>query len=472
VTPTFTPGPSASSLTHSITDRSVSWPTWDQFQRVLLLSDYNTRLVVLGTLTLGAAAGLIGSFMLLRKRALLGDALSHATLPGIVLAFLFSVAAGGTGKGLSVLLLGGSITAVLGVLAVLLIRRYTRIKEDAALGVVLSVFFGLGVALLGIAQRTGQGNSAGLESFIYGKAASMVALDATLIGAVALTVTLICILLFKELKLLCFDTAYAGGQGWPTLRLDLILMAMVVTITVTGLQAVGLILVIALLIIPAAAARFWSDRLAPMAMLAALLGGLSAGVGASMSALFPRMPSGAMIVLVAALVFLVSMIFGRSRGILARALRRHFFNRKVGRQHLLRAMFEVLDSEDEPCSDLTLVQIDRLLALRSWSPRALRREIARAHGDELVVPAGDNAVRFSPGGLLEARRLVRQHRLWEMYLITHADIAPSHVDRDADAIEHILSPELIAQLEELAARKAEAPRIPHSPHAIGVVSPA
>jgi len=371
-----------------------------------------------------------------------------------------------------VLLLGGSITAVLGVLAVLLIRRYTRIKEDAALGVVLSVFFGLGVALLGIAQRTGQGNSAGLESFIYGKAASMVALDATLIGAVALTVTLICILLFKELKLLCFDTAYAGGQGWPTLRLDLILMAMVVTITVTGLQAVGLILVIALLIIPAAAARFWSDRLAPMAMLAALLGGLSAGVGASMSALFPRMPSGAMIVLVAALVFLVSMIFGRSRGILARALRRHFFNRKVGRQHLLRAMFEVLDSEDEPCSDLTLVQIDRLLALRSWSPRALRREIARAHGDELVVPAGDNAVRFSPGGLLEARRLVRQHRLWEMYLITHADIAPSHVDRDADAIEHILSPELIAQLEELAARKAEAPRIPHSPHAIGVVSPA
>src|SRR5687768_13697894 len=146
----------------SITDTSLRLPSRNEVLRVIFLRDYNTRVVVLGTTLLGLAAGTIGSFMLLRKRALMGDALSHATLPGIGLAFIVAVAAGQTGKSLPVLLAGAVVTGVLGVLAVLAIRNFTRLKEDAALGIVLSVFFGAGVAVLGVIQKMGTGSAAGL----------------------------------------------------------------------------------------------------------------------------------------------------------------------------------------------------------------------------------------------------------------------------------------------------------------------
>ncbi|MDE0839605.1 MAG: metal ABC transporter permease, partial [Kiritimatiellae bacterium] len=151
----------------------TDWPSMAQLLSVLQLQDYNTRVVVIGTVLLGIAAGMIGTFMLLRKRALMGDAVSHATLPGIGIAFLVMAAHGGTGRWLPGLLLGAVISGLIGMGSVLLVRSQSRLKEDAALGIVLSVFFGLGVAILGIIQQLSLGHAAGLESFIYGKTASM-----------------------------------------------------------------------------------------------------------------------------------------------------------------------------------------------------------------------------------------------------------------------------------------------------------
>jgi manganese/zinc/iron transport system permease protein len=336
---------------------------------------------------------------------------------------------------------------------VLLVRNLTRLKEDTALGIVLSVFFGGGVAVLGIAQRTGQGHSAGLESFIYGKTASMVEGDAILIAAAAVCVILVCILLFKEFRMLCFDAAYAASQGWRTTLLDIAMMTLVVVVTVVGLQAVGLILIIALLIIPAAAARFWTERLSTMMWIAAIAGGVSGLIGAMASAVLPNLPSGAMIVIVAGLVFLFSMIFGRGRGVLIRSQRRAALNRRVRRQHLLRAMYEAIEPEPVTVDQLEesserATPFGRLLSARSWTAGQLRRELGRAEGDGLVEVDG-NHVRFTPEGFVLARRVVRNHRLWEMFLITHADIAATHVDRDADAIEHVLGAELVRKLEAM-----------------------
>ncbi len=235
----------------TITDRTITWPTWPQWRRVLLLEDYNTRLVLIGTTLLGGAAGTVGSFTLLRKRSLMGDALSHATLPGIGIAFVATTLAGADGKSLAVLLAGATISGLLGLAVILFIRNATRVKEDAALGIVLSVFFGAGVSVLGIAQQMETGHAAGLETFIYGKTASMVPLDAQLIGAAGLAVGAVCLLLFKELKLLCFDETFGALRGYPVVMLDVVLMALVVTVTIIGLQAVGLILMIALLVVPA-----------------------------------------------------------------------------------------------------------------------------------------------------------------------------------------------------------------------------
>lgn len=425
--------------------------SFEEIVRVLTLQDYNTRVVVLGTSALGMASGLIGTFMLLRKRSLMADAVSHATLPGIGVAFLLMVAAGGQGKWLPGLLLGALVSGLVGMGLVLLIRSLTRIKEDAALGIVLSVFFGLGVSILGVIQKMSTGSAAGLESFIYGKTASMLASDAYLIGGVGLLVVIVCALLTKEFTLLCFDQDFAASEGWPVHLLDVLLMAMVVVVTVIGLQAVGLILVIALLIIPPASARFWTEDLRRMAFVAILFGGLGGAFGAALSALVPRLPAGAIIVITTSVFFVLSLVFGTARGLVVRFLEQWRLGRSIEGQHLLRALFEWEELRPgEPCS------FEWLLAERSWSPAQLRRVLARALRRGLV----EGEYRLTERGQGAAARVVRNHRLWELYLITHADIAPSHVDRDADMIEHVLSRETLAELELLLEQSAQVP----SPH--------
>lgn len=434
--------------------------------RVLTLQDYNTRVVVVGVSLLGLAAGIVGSFLLLRKRSLLGDALSHATLPGIAVAFLLMAAMGGDGKFLPGLLTGAAASGALGVLCILGITRFTRIKEDAALGIVLSVFFGLGVALLGIVQRSGAGNAAGLQAFIYGKTASMLLADARLIAFCAAILAGLSFLFFKELTILCFDAAYARTQGWPATWIDLGLMSAVVAITVIGLQAVGLILMVALLVIPAAAARFWTHALWKMLAIAAGLGAISGYLGATVSALLPRMPAGAVIVLVAGVFFGLSLLFGGANGLIVRWRAHARLAARIRRQHLLRALFEAGEVKGAGA-----VPLDQLWHARSWSHGEALKEVRRAAHDGLVEIDGESAnlrVRLTPSGESAARRVARNHRLWELFLITHADIAPSHVDRDADEVEHVLDPQMIAELETLLARQFPNLAQPPSPHRLSV----
>lgn len=449
----------------------VDWPTFVEVWEVATLHRYNTRLVVVSTALLGVAAGLVGSFLLLRKRSLMGDTLSHATLPGIGIAFMIMVAAGGSGKSLPGLLAGAAVSGVLGLLLMLAIRNTTRLRDDVAMGLVLSVFFGAGVAVLGVVQSIPQASAAGLESFIYGKTASMVMADFYLIAAAGTLITLCCVVLAKEFTLLCFDEDFASSQGWPVLVLDVVLLAVVTAVTVIGLQAVGLILVIAFLITPPTAARFWTDNLPKMSLLSAVFGGVSGWLGASMSALLARLPAGAVIVLAAAAVFLFSMIFAPARGVLPRWLRHRRLRRKVNRQHLLRAAYEILETAArvrEPREPVVNAPFDtsELLSKRTWSARELRRilraESAMGHIDLL----GDGRLRLAEEGFGEASRITRNHRLWELYLVTHADIAPSHVDRDADMVEHVLEADLVRQLEEeLRARDSWTP-VPESLHEI------
>lgn len=449
----------------TLTDVSVAWPAWDDVLHVLALRDYNTRVVLLGVTCLGLAAGIVGAFVLLRKRALLGDALSHATLPGICVAFMLMGAAGGSGKWLPGLLLGATASGVLGVLSILAIVHLTRIKEDAALGIVLSVFFGLGVALLGVIQSSSTGYAAGLKSFIYGKTASMLASDALLIAAVGSLCAATCVALFKELGLLCFDADFAAAIGRRVVALDVTLMAVVVAVTVVGLQAVGLILVVALLVIPPAAARFWTHRLTVTVAVSGLLGALSGAVGAAASAVVPRLPSGAIIVVVAGAVFLLSLIAGRERGLIVRWVRRRALARRVGRQNLLRAVYELIEAGGERPGGEP-VRFDALIAARSWTARELRALIRRgaARGD--VRRAGTDGIVLTEAGRADARRVTRNHRLWELFLITHADVAASHVDRDADSVEHVLDARIVAQLEtQLARSHPDLGALPN-PHAV------
>ena len=434
----------------------------ERLAALLSLRDHNTQVVIAGTTLLGLAAGVVGVYMLLRRRSLIGDALSHATLPGLGLAFIVMVALGGTGKSLPGLLAGAVIFGLIATGAALAINAFSRIKPDAALGIVLSVFFGLGVAIMGIVQRMPTGNQAGLESFIYGKTASMLTSDAQAIGATALLVLVTCVVLYKEFAILSFDPDFGRAQGWPVFGLDVTMMLLVTAVTVIGLQAVGLILIIALLITPAAAARFWTNRLPWMLAVSGGIGAISGCVGSGLSAVVPRLPAGAIIVLVAAGFFGISMLIGVRHGLVLRIVQASRLRRRVARQHLLRAMYEWLDRE--PDGIARTVPRAALLRARSWSPRRLGRCLRSARSDGLITATRDGA-RLTDSGRREAARVARNHRLWEIYLITHADIAPSHVDRDADQIEHVLDPTMIRSLEAKLAG-TETRDVPASPHVL------
>jgi len=429
----------------------------DDFLRLLTLQDYNTRVVMISTGLLGLASGLVGTFLVLRKRALMSDAVSHATLPGVALAFLWSVHAGGSGRSLPVLLGGAAFTGVLGMMAVLGIRRFTRLKDDAALGIVLSLFFGAGIALLGIVQQVEGAESAGLKGFIYGKTASLLFNDFLLIAGLAALISAICGLFYKEFKLLCFDQHFAATLGWPVFLFDFALMSLIVLTTVIGLQSVGLILVVSLLIIPPAAARFWSHDLKKVLLIAGALGMVSGFVGSGLSAVFAHLPAGAVIVLSAAGLFLVSILCGPAGGILPRVLAHRSLSRRIGEQNLLRTAWELGEGEEH--RPFTLEEV---LRERSWSRRQLRGLIRQALRDGHLERLSRHRYRLTGLGEENARRVVRNHRLWELYLIHHAEIAPSHVDRDADQIEHVLDEEMIDQLEGLLSEEQRG--TPVSPH--------
>jgi manganese/zinc/iron transport system permease protein len=441
-------------------------PSWVEIFRVLTLQDYNTRVVVIGTTLLGLAAGLVGTFLLLRKRALLSDTLSHATLPGIALTFILITYLGGEGKNLIALIIGAAIFSVLGTVSVIMVQKYSRLKDDAALGIVLSVYFGFGIALLGIASRMETGTAAGLSSFIYGKTASMLFFDAALIGATALGSAIVCILLFKEFTLVCFDYPYAATQGWPVLRLDFLMMTLVVVVTVIGLQAVGLILVVALLIIPPSAARFWTRSLKKMLILSGLFGAISGLLGSTFSALMANLPAGAVIVIMAAIVFLFSLAFGSASGLLHQMIERRRLSNKIARENLLREMYECYEMQNSaPASDQRVkgFRFKDLLAARAWSSSRLRRTLNSARSDGMIQGNGKQEFTLTEKGLHEAYQIVRKHRLWEAYLITHADIAPSQVDWGADAIEHVLDREMIQSLERMLPDLKNV-KVPPSPH--------
>ncbi len=296
---------------------------------------YNTGVVLAGATILGAAAGLIGAIVLLRKRALMSDSISHSTLPGVGLAFLVSVALGGTGRDLPILMLGAALTAALGVLSVQWIRDHTRLAEDAAIGTVLSVYYGIGIVLMTVIQGLETAGQAGLNGFLLGSVASLRLSEAWLIAGISATAILLALAFLKELLLVCFDREFAAANGWPVGALDLLLMGLLLTVVSVGLKTVGMVLIIAIVIIPGVAARFWTDRAGTMLILATLIGALSCMIGVAISALVEHAPTGAIIVLTAGVFFLVSLLIAPARGVVFGAVRLLRWRYRVWEWHWL-----------------------------------------------------------------------------------------------------------------------------------------
>ncbi|MGL5011096.1 MAG: metal ABC transporter permease [Paracoccaceae bacterium] len=283
-----------------------------------LQAGYNAALVSLGAAMLGLAAGAVGAFLYLRRRALVSDAMAHATLPGIGLAFLTMAALGGDGRFLPGLMLGAALTALLGLWCVQTISR--RLPEDAAIGTVLSTFYGAGIVILTLIQSAGIGRPAGLEGVLLGQSSAMLAADAITIATGAAILLTALWALRRPFAMVAFDPGHANVMGLPVRALDLALLILTLGVVLIGLRVVGLILIVALLITPAATARLWSNRTSTVAIIAACIGAASGYLGAALSAAAPDLPTGAVITLIAFAAFTLSLL-AAPRGPLTRRLR-------------------------------------------------------------------------------------------------------------------------------------------------------
>lgn len=427
--------------------------------------------VMLGTALLGATAGVIGTFAVLRRRALVGDMLSHAALPGICIAFLIM-----GHRDLVGLSVGALATGLLGIGIVTLICRWTRTKEDAAIGIVLSTFFGAGIVLLSIIQQRASGSQAGLNTYLFGETAGITRHDIRLIGIVAVGCLAIVMLLFKEFELLSFDQDFARAQGWPTLALDLLMMATLAVVTIVGLPLCGVILMAALIILPSAAARFWTNRLSRLLILAALFGGAAGTIGTFLASPLPKRwfghawfdagasPPGPLIVLSATFLFLVSLLMAPEHGLLARAAAELRLRIRIVREHVLRALYELSESR---LPERPYIEQSRLESRRAVSPWVVRWSLGRLAAQRLIE-RDNGRVCLTPTGLMAAADVTRTHRLWELFLVESAGIASDHVDRDADDVEHMLPKSLVHELENRLSAAGRLPvvpsLVPDSPH--------
>lgn len=284
---------------------------------LMQLLPYNTLVVAGGVAAVGCAAGVVGTLGVLRRRALVGDAAAHATLVGVALTLLL------TGqRSLGMLLAGGLVSAIVALGLLVLIRRFTRTRDDAATAIVLSVSFGLGIVLISGMVARGVPGSGGLERFLLGHTAALTAGDAILLGVVSLVAVLVVVVGLKEATLVAFDPAFAAAAGWPATAIDLGLVALVAVMVVVGLPAAGAVLVTALVVIPPVAARQWTERIVPMLVLAGGIGLASGLAGVAISSVAPRLPTGPVVVLVAAACFMLSLLLAPRRGLLARWRRR------------------------------------------------------------------------------------------------------------------------------------------------------
>ncbi|AIM39112.1 zinc ABC transporter permease [Sphingobacterium sp. ML3W] len=410
----------------------------DNFINFFSFNDPNIKYVVWGSILLSVSAAIVGSFIVLKKKSLVGDAVSHSVLPGICTAFLFT----GT-KNTSLMLVGAFISGWLSLVTIDYITAKSKIKKDAAIGLVLSVFFALGIVMMTYIQQSGNAAQSGMDRFIFGKAATLVGSDLITFSIIALVLIAVTLAFFKEFTIIAFDENYAEVLGLPVRKLDMLLTSLTVLAVVTGITAVGVVLMAAMLITPAAAARYWTDNIKRMVCLAAIFGAVSGLAGAYISYIAPAMPTGPWMVVVSSLIAFFSFFFA-PLGIVPKTMQRNKNSRKMVDENILKLFYQVGEIEDDFNKKRTA---NELLNFRKMQPTQLKAGLKRLKNQKLLV--SDNPYwLLTQNGLEKAKKTVRRHRLWELYLTNYMEIAPDHVHDNAEEMEHYITPELEKQLEK------------------------
>ena len=405
----------------------------DKLIEFFSFSDANVRFVTAGTVLLAVSSALVGGFTFLRKRTLSGDVVAHSILPGICLAFLLFDT-----KNPLVLLTGAFITGWTSIIAVDYIVKNSKLKEDTALALVLSVFFGIGIFLLTAIQHTDMANQTGLDKFLFGKAASLIGEDVIVFGFFSVVLIALVYMFFKELTLVSFDKNFAKTSGLPVKFLETLLSSLTVMAVVVGIQAVGVILMAAMLITPAAAARYWTNKLKVMLFLAALFSAFSGITGAFISYTAPGMATGPWMVLILSIIAMFSFILAPDKGILQRWLQQRKNRKQIAEENLLKALYKHAESDLIFTNGFSMEDMKNFEVLRAGKLKTTTESLV----SERYLKQSKNQYFFTKEGLEKGKRITRLHRLWEMYLTKYLRFPPDHVHDDSEAMEHVITPEL------------------------------
>ena len=420
-----------------------------QTVRFLSLTDYSVQIVLLGVILMGMGCGLMGGFVVTRKLSLFGDTLSHAVLPGVAVGFIFSQS-----KNSFSILMGAMIAGFLGVFLISLIKKTTKVRLDSALGLVLSGFYAVGICLLTRIQKMDLGNQSGIDRYLFGQITGLSTADVLWMGISCVLILLLTFLLYKEMLVTGFDPGFARSVGIPVDLLQYILWMLLAFSVITSLQVVGVILVSALLIIPAATASIITQRMKSLLFWSAGLGILAGIVGTYLSFLGNRLPTGPLIVLTSTSFFIITLFLHFKNGLLFKWIRSRGKEQKIAIENTLKAIYQELENHNFSEDTITLGNLAKRRRVNMPEAHNEVKNLVKKNLAFLLLKKNqtlpnEDILSLTPEGWSEACRIVRNHRLWELYLTNEVHYAPDHVHEDAEKIEHILGDTTVRKIERI-----------------------
>ncbi len=442
--------------------KQIEWneaeSVFERASRFWQMQDQSVQIVVLGSILIGISCGLIGSYVVTRRLSLFGDTLSHAVLPGIAIGFICSQS-----KDNLALLIGAIVAGFLGVTCLTLLQKFTPIRQDSALGIVLSGFYAIGICLLTRIQKMEFGNQSGLDTFLFGQASALSINDIWGVGITLAGIGLFVLATHKELLISGFDPSFARSIGIHNMLLQYGLWILLAFCIITSLQVIGVILASALLIIPAATASLMVKRMNSYLFIASVLGGIAGLGGTFLSFLGQGLPTGPLIVLVSTFLFLFVLGFMPKTGIFTHWNFSRTHSMRIKAENTLKAIYHILESQNFEKTSITSQELMQRIGIgRGDCDREIRLLIRmklatqKVTRDSSKLP-GQSLITLTPEGWEYACKIVRNHRLWELYLTSEAEYAPDHVHEDAEKIEHVLGDQTIRQLERILSNPREDP---------------
>lgn len=392
--------------------------------------------VLVGTILLGFTCGIVGVLVVLSKKALIVDAVSHSILPGICVGFMLSGV-----KNPVYLILGGITAGAIAVYLVDWITNHSRIKKDASIAITLAYMFSIGVILLSVIQDSGNSNQSGLSDFLFGKAATILRQDLYVFGALSLVVLTVVPIFYNHFKISLFDSNFAHTIGLNKRLMQVLISSLIIISTAIGIQTVGIVLMSALIITPASSSFFWTNNFKKAILLSGIFAVISSIVGVFISYLSPSMPTGPWIIVALSSIALFSAFFSK-KGIITKKIKARRNNKKMISDNILKALYRIGESTNTTEESRTLQEIQNF---REVQPKELMTGLKVLKSKELAIQAG-TLWTLTEKGISEAKRIIRIHRLWELYMEKFMLIQIDHVHESAESIEHIMTPDLEKEL--------------------------